>query len=81
MEVDWDRIETKYAEMPTANLASNNERFGAGPHSAASTTMVNGSGPNSTGNAVHPDAVEAQLPNAMGSSPHQPIVLKPDGGY
>ncbi|CAO3656528.1 unnamed protein product [Mucor fragilis] len=81
MEVDWDRIETKYTEMPETNLVGNNERFSAGPYSVASTTLVNGSEPKSTGNAVHPDAVEAHRPNAMSSPPHQPIVLKPDGGY
>ncbi|CAO3656524.1 unnamed protein product [Mucor fragilis] len=81
MEVDWDQIETKYTEMPATNLTSNSERFGAGPDSVASTTIINGGEPNSTAYAVHPDAVEVHRPNAMDSPPQPPRVLKPDGGY
>ncbi|KAL9545061.1 hypothetical protein MBANPS3_007321 [Mucor bainieri] len=81
MEVDWDQIETKYTEMPPASLANNNERFGAGPDSVGSTTIINGGEHNSTAYAVHPDAVEVHRPNTMDSPPQPPRVLKPDGGY
>ncbi|GAN02464.1 hypothetical protein MAM1_0022d01908 [Mucor ambiguus] len=81
MEVDWDQIDTKYTEMPATKLANNNERFGSGPESVTSTTIINGGEPNSTAYAVHPDAVEVHRPNTMDSPPQQPKVLKPDGGY
>ncbi|KAK4513849.1 uncharacterized protein ATC70_005855 [Mucor velutinosus] len=81
MEVDWDQIETKYTEMPTIKLANNNERFGTGPDSVTSTTIINGGEPNSTAYAVHPDAVEVHRPNTVDLPPQLPRVLKPDGGY
>lgn len=81
MEVDWDQIETKYTEMPATPLASNSERFGAGPDSVTSTTIINGGESNSIAHAVHLDAAEVHRPNAMDSPPQPPRVLKPDGGY
>ncbi|KAL9545060.1 hypothetical protein MBANPS3_007320 [Mucor bainieri] len=80
MEVDWDQIETKYTEVPANKVAT----VSSVRDSTPSTTVISGGDPNSTAYAaaaVHPDAVEAQRPNAMNLAPQPPRVLKPDGGY
>lgn len=92
MEVDWDRIENKYAEMPPtyalqnhANRVDNDHRMGS-PTTFNTETLVNATEPTSL-HAVPPDGVGSQNPHAMESgttdvqSSLHPMnrSIKPDG--
>lgn len=93
MEVDWDRIENKYTEMPPtyalqtrANRVDNDHRMGS-PTTFNTETLVNNREPTSL-HAVPPDGVGLQSPDAMESGTNNvqsslhPMnrSIKPDGG-
>lgn len=66
MEVDWDKIEEKYVELPETN-------FGTG--TSASATMVDDHA--APPHFVHPDGISLDRPNAYDTNHHRP--QKPDG--
>ncbi|KAL9548254.1 hypothetical protein MBANPS3_005781 [Mucor bainieri] len=72
LEVDWDRIESKYTEVPPiytlqnhANITDNNHRMES-PTTFNTETLVNTSDPTSL-RAVPPDGVGSQNPHAVES--------------
>ncbi|KAL9548101.1 hypothetical protein PS6_006788 [Mucor atramentarius] len=92
MEVDWDRIENKYTEIPPmytlqnhANTAHDDYHMGS-PNSFNMETLVDNTEPSSV-HAVPPDGVGSQAPQAIESSGNdaqlslQPMnhSVKPDG--
>ncbi|KAG1087845.1 hypothetical protein G6F42_020470 [Rhizopus arrhizus] len=70
MEVDWDRIESKYTEIPPmytfqnhANTANDDYHMGS-PNSFNMETLVDNTEPSSV-HAVPPDGVESQAPQGI----------------
>jgi hypothetical protein len=91
MEVDWDRIENKYTEMPpiynfhSNNANTDNNYHYCSPTIANATTLVGDSSEPTALRAVPPDGVELQRPHAVESTsdvyaPLQPLnrASKPD---
>ncbi|CEP14705.1 hypothetical protein [Parasitella parasitica] len=79
MEVDWDIIENKCTEMPTADTKDD---IGVVLGNGTSTTLVSRvETPSVTAVVINPDGIETHRPNTIDSSLKPPKVLKPDGGH
>ncbi|KAI8097979.1 uncharacterized protein B0P05DRAFT_522815 [Gilbertella persicaria] len=90
MEVDWDRIEEKYVEMPPKTFVEYHAPNTMSPETTKSTL----SGPTATDNRanyspglnydivgapiVNPSSIETS--NVYTERQHAPMILKPDGG-
>lgn len=71
MEVDWDRIEEKYIEVPQANFGNTNTTTG-------STTVVGEQDHRvAAPTKVHPDGIHLERPHAYDDDYRRP--QKPDG--
>ena len=83
MEVDWDRIENEYTEMPPIytfqnnNANINDDHHYDSPTTINATTLVSSSPQSTAMRAVPPDGVELQNPHTVESTNNVYATLQP----
>jgi hypothetical protein len=84
MEVDWDKIEEKFMEIPKSNIGTTayHSSNAMASTSARSPTLVNSTeGQSAITPSIQSLDNRRTIPPDIGDSSEQFNVIKPDGGY